>query len=342
MLSGWKEFLSASGARINNDQVQNFGDPAGEGNAALTANTLVDLSYLCIVRISGADAGAFLHAQFTMDLARLPDGHVRPGAWCNPKGQVITTMIIARLAEVYYLVLPAEMKDEFITRLSKFVLRAQLTIQDCQDSLQCIGINTREAGQADGTGIAARLSDSVQAIHDKDMVMLHVPVNWNRVIMAGPLASIEAAWTYSEQLYHRTGSQYWRLFDVIEGMPWIGPGTTQSFLPQYLNLDQIRGLSYTKGCYPGQEIIARLHHRGNVKQRLYIICLDIDAAPVPGDRIYTQDKGQQVGTVINAATHPVEGIYTLAVLNTDYGEIDQLSIEGKQGRFKKISPPAYS
>lgn len=341
MLSDWKAFLLSDGARIENNQVLDFGDPECEASAAMAESVMVDLSYLSIIRVTGADAAAFLNGQFTCDLSGLPEGHVRPGAWCNPKGQVIANFIIVRTGDVFYLLLPEDMKDGFINRLRMFVLRSQVTLEDCSDTLLCTGINTREGGRIDGTKISAMLSTQEQAIHYNGLVLFHVPVNWNRVIIAGTIDAVAAAWSNSKQLYNRTGSQYWRLFDVLDGLPWIGPGTTESILPQQLNLDQTGGLSFSKGCFPGQEVIARLHHRGKYKQRLLIAGLKSGSGLLPGEKIYSGDQDHHIGTVINTAEHPDEGTYALIVLDTDYGTVEQLRIENRSVTIDKITVPKY-
>ena len=137
------------------------------------------------------------------------------------------------------------------------------------------------------------------------------------------------------------GSQYWQLLDILDGLPWILQSTTESFLPQLLNMDQLQAVSFNKGCFPGQEVIARLQHRGKVKQRLLIAILENGTDIGPGVKVYQNGEEQSIGTIINIARHPGEGLFVLAVINTDHGTADQLQLKNDAARFTQIKTPSY-
>jgi hypothetical protein len=341
MLADWKAFLSSEGARIENGQVLDFGAPDAEASIAAMGNMLTDLSYVSVVKITGADAAAFLNGQFTSDLAHVPEAGVQFSAWCNPKGQVIANFILVRLGGVYFLLLPREMKEAFINRLRRYVLRAQVTLEDCSDSMQCVGYKHKEGDQLPGHEIEHRLSIRERAIQQNGLVMLHVPMNWNRMIMFGSPAVLAAAWSNLAHAYGKTGSHSWRLLDILDGLPWITTATSETCLPQSLNLDLLGGLSFQKGCFPGQEVIARLHYRGLYKQRLYIAKLE-KAMPVsPGTKVLTHSKPHTIGTVMNAAAHPTQGLHALMVLDVDHSDPDKLYLENSPARIKQLLNPPY-
>jgi folate-binding protein YgfZ len=111
---------------------------------------------------------------------------------------------------------------------------------------------------------------------------------------------------------------YWEWLDLQAGVPTITEPTREAFVPQMANLDLIGGLSFSKGCYPGQEIVARMHYLGRLKQRMYLAHVTTDAPPQPGDKLYSTDLGTQAsGTVVNAAPSPTGGYDLLAVMQIE-------------------------
>lgn len=341
MLAEWKTFLLSEGAHIDNDIVRNFGDPQHETMAALTENVIVDLSYLAVIKITGTDAATFLNNQFTSDITQLSNGHVQLSAWCNPKGQVIANFIIINLADDYFILLSHALKDRFIKRLQMFVLRAVVTIEDCYDSLQCIGFKSTDIEQIEGIEITDLQTKSKHAFRQDEQILFSLPVNQKRKIIFGPVDSLRHVWLKLSKICTRIGSQYWQLYDVLDGLPWIQSNTSETYLPQLLNLDHLHGLSFDKGCFPGQEVIARLHYRGKYKRRLFIANIDTESTINSGAKIYMDSIEKSVGTILNIAPHPTKGQYALAILNVEHAISKHLHLGESNDPFLKISTPAY-
>ena len=223
-----------------------------------------DLSeFLTPIKIEGADAAGFLHGQFTTDVTGLASGRAGLSAWCDPKGRVIATFILARLDEAFWLLLPEILKDTFLKRLKMYVLRANVNIVDA---------NTE-------TGNIPELPAYISAIDGCD----------------------------------------WQTTFIRQGIPWLSPTTSGRFLPQELNLDHLDALSYTKGCYPGQEIIARLRYRGEVKRRLCHATTDNNTLLQPGSALVPEGEERNIGTVVNSAITD-KGQELLIVLERGYIE----------------------
>ena len=202
-----------------------------------------DLSeFLTPIKIEGADAAGFLHGQFTTDVTGLASGRAGLSAWCDPKGRVIATFILARLNGTFWLLLPEILKDIFLKRLKMYVLRADVVIVD------------------------AALEDIPQ--------LPDLPVT------DGDLSETAL---------------------IRQGIPLLHPETGGRFLPQELNLDKLDAVSYTKGCYPGQEIIARLRYRGEVKRRLCHATTGNNTLLQPGSALVPEGEERNIGTVINSA-----------------------------------------
>lgn len=340
MLTEWQTFLQSQGAHIENNNVLDFGEPAQEATVAIDGNIITDLSFLSVIKVTGTDATSFLHGQFSSDIQNMPEGSVQLSAWCNPKGQVILNFIITQLDDSFFLVCPEEMKEPFIKRLRMYVLRANVTIEDCSMSLPCIGIkqaddeavNSSSLNQITTTGTAVRIGN---------LILLPIPHNNDRRLVIGPAKSLQETWSELSPEFTPVGSDYWRLFDILDGLPWVLATTTESFLPQLLNMDQLQAVSFNKGCFPGQEVVARLQHRGKVKQRLLIATVENGTDITPGANIYQDGDGQSAGTIINIANHPGEGLFALVVLDIDHGSPNQLHLKNNNARFIRISPPSY-
>ena len=200
------------------------------------------IDFLAPLRVTGADAAGFLHGQFTTDVTGLVHGGTGLSAWCDPKGRVFATFILARLEEAFWLLLPQALKDIFLKRLKMYVLRADVNIVDAD------------------TETLPELPAYVPAMDGCD----------------------------------------WETACIRQGIPWISPATSGRFLPQELNLDRLDALSYTKGCYPGQEIIARLRYRGQVKRSLCHAVTDNSTLLAPGAGLAPRGEEKNIGAVVNS------------------------------------------
>ena len=312
--------------------MRDYGKPEQEA-AAIDANVITDLSFLSVVRITGKDATDFLHGQFTTDIAQLGSGVAQLSAWCNPRGQVVVNFIITRHGDEFLLLLPHELKDAFLRRLRLYILRAAVTVEDCDSTKQCIGVRYVMPGTA------SDMWD--RAVFEDNLVTLPVPGTTDRWIHCGTVPVLIELWQRHVRHCTAIGSHAWHLFDILAGLPWITAATSETCLPQLLNLDELGGLSYRKGCFPGQEIIARLHYRGKVGQRLFLARLDSATAIQPGVRIHAVNTPHAVGTVINSVMHPRRGLYALVTLEIDHLHPDRLRLADSTARFTEVSPPAY-
>jgi len=220
------------------------------------------LPYLAGLRIEGGDAGSFAHAQFTSDFSGPEPDIWRLTAWCNPKGRVLS-VILARTDENRVdLVVPAVQLTEFAHKLKLYSIGRKLTFVELR----------RVAGSFCAEPGANALSVDRQRRLDLD----------------------RAGSGFREQDIQR-----WRLCDLRSGIAWLRPETSARFLPQALGLEERGGLSYRKGCYPGQEIIARVHYLGKAKERLSAF-QHPDSAKTLADS-FVDDDGKTIGHVLDTA-----------------------------------------
>lgn len=243
------------------------------------------------IEVTGEDAEAFLHAQFTSDIHQIGDQDSQFSAWCDPKGRVIANSLIGKMPAGYLLLLHRELVEKICQRLQMYVLRSRVRVKAFDGT--CTGV------RADG-----------QAVDSKMSPCIGIPGDEGRRIIAGP---VEAA-----GIPQAPDDSRWRLLDIAAGIPWISPPTSGLALPQELNLEALGGLSHHKGCYPGQEIIARLHFRGQVKKRLHGGRVEAASAnPSPGTSLYPAAGSPGSGIVINSVHVQDNGWRLLAAVNVE-------------------------
>ena len=246
------------------------------------------LPSLALIEASGADAPEFLHGQFTNDVLGLEDGKATLSAWCNPKGRVIATFLLCRSGNRYWLALPQALKAAFLRRLKLYVLRASVNIAVADEGLALAGMIGAPAGQSRAAGVFPVVPPAAGLNNDL------------AIVIAAPETLRES------QTGLEGNEQDWDTANVRRGIPWLEEQTRERFLPQELNLEALGALSYDKGCYPGQEIIARLRYRGEVKRllRRATAAGALALAPRPGAALTLPGETKTIGAVISAAPGP--------------------------------------
>lgn len=323
----WTAFLESRGAIFAPPgHVRNFGSDDHDA----PANSMTDLSHLGLLDIRGEDAADYLHRQFTLNVLKLVELRGMMTAWCNPKGRVLATFILYHMPDHYALLLPADQVDSIGKRLKMYVLRANVMISDLGSSQPRIGVSGHEAIDKLGQQFGKLPLDDWQLTLNDNITALRLPGTQPRLLLTGPTAELAGLWQSLESLCRPVGTNQWILADIEAGLPWINTATSGEFLPQMLDLEHIGGLVYDKGCYPGQEVIARLHFRGEVKQRLQRGETDSEP-PSAGTPVYAMDK-QRAGTVIYSAA-TATGSKMLAVATPGQ---DTLHIATPAGRLLKL------
>ncbi len=309
----WLTFLQTQGAVVESGQIRHFGNAAAERQAAVEDTVLAELSTLSLIRIHGTDALTFLNGQLSNDLRRVDETHGQIAAWCNPKGRAFALFRVLRRGEDYYLQLPGALQETALKRLRMFVLRAKVMLEDADSALVSFGIAgpRAEALLREAFGeLPGGVNDSVMR---NDATVLRVSATPARFMIIAPTSTAAELWQLLCPMGRPVASDRWTWLDIGAGLPQIYPETSEAFVPQMFNLELLGGVDFKKGCYPGQEIVARLHYRGGLKQRMVRAHVDADAAP--GALLYAPDlPGQTAGTVVSAASAPAGGYDLLAVI----------------------------
>lgn len=329
MSDRWRDFLEGQGLFAGPDG-HSHGDAENiDAFQKLTGDALCDLSHLALVRAAGADAEGFLQNQLTNDIAALDEHRSALAGYCNPKGRLICIFRIRRDGDGFALQLPSEVQESSMQRLRKYVLRAKvnLSIADDQASFGICGKTVAKSLEPIVGRVPARDNEWTQS---GDLTVVRVPGGSRpRFQVIGPTGACIAAWKKLAPLANVMGSWVWARLDILAGIPNVAAKTSESFVPQMVNLDLLDGVNFRKGCYPGQEIVARMHYLGNLKQRMARFRVDDEDRPEPGDRVHTPGGGSAAGTIMDAQPSAGSGWDLLAVVRL--ADIDQRTFHLKSG-----------
>lgn len=311
----WQNFLDASGARCAQGLVVDFGDPDGEVLAARDATVIAPLLHLGLLTCSGQEAKTFLHNQVTSDINHLAANAAQHSAWCSAKGRMLASFLLFRDGEDYRIQLSADLLLSIEKRLNMFILRAKVKIADVSAAYQIIGLS---GAQAEASLLAAGLPVPASVLDT--LALPGVKVIRLEATRFEIVVATEAAadwWTKLATNARPVGGPVWQWLDIQAGVPLISQATREEFVPQMTNFDQLGGVSFHKGCYPGQEVVARTQYLGKVKRHLYRITC---AAPLAaGQSIYSpENPDHHCGMVANAAPAPEGGYTALAVIQEDF------------------------
>jgi hypothetical protein len=246
------------------------------------------LEHYGLLHAAGADARAFLHAQLTHDIEHLPPGRARYAGWCTAKGRLLATFLVIPQAEGFLLQLALDLVPSVQKRLSMFILRAKVKLADVSGQWQQYGVWGAPA-----------LAEDLAVSEEPGKVSVRIDAERTLVLASSPISAPAPA-------------SDWALAEVRAGRALITQATQDQFVPQMVNLELSGGVDFHKGCYPGQEIVARAQYRGEVKRRLYRLS---GAALSAGQPLYADGNTEPAGIVVNAANGEA-----LAVLQVAAGD----------------------
>jgi len=258
----------------------------------------VRLTDWALLRAHGADAAAFLQGQLTQDVLDLPADEARFSGYCSAKGRLLASFIVWRSApDELSMLCSADLAATVRKRLSMFVLRARCRIDDLSDAWSVFGLA--------GDSAAQYLRDDVAPWHVRPgdtgwLVGLPTVQGTRRWLLVQP--SGQAAPTLPA-----VDPASWQLLDVLSGVPRIVAATAERFVPQMVNFELVGGVHFQKGCYPGQEVVARSQYRGTIKRRMHLFATTGSAQPAQ-EVFHSDDPVQPAGLVVNAAN--VNGVGT--------------------------------
>jgi folate-binding protein YgfZ len=329
----WNDFIAQQGAQNNNED---FGDPAAELQAARSGTIVAPLADQGLIRASGEDAPGFLHNLLTNDINHLAENTARHAGLCTAKGRMLASFLIWREGADYLLMLSADLLPAILKKLSMYVLRSKVKLTDATSQYALIGL----AGP-DAAALANAPAEAMQTSSDAGGTAIRLDTQ--RALLAIPLEEAPAAWAQLAEKARPAGLAAWRLTEIAAGIPRIVAATQEAFVPQMVNYEvpAVGGVSFQKGCYPGQEIVARTQYLGKIKRRMYRAKLAEYAAP--GTDVFTPEAGDQhCGAIVLCAPAPEGGCEALVVVQSSGAEANQVHVGAPNGQHAAILPLPYA
>lgn len=343
MTDSWHTFLRTHGAIIEHDHIAHYGNPATELAAAASAIVMVDLSHFSLLEFSGEDAQAFLQGQLSCDMRKIISRESACyGSYCTPKGRMLASFLIWKDKDRYVMQLPSALHTTIYKRLSMFVLRSKVTLSNNSKGAICIGLAGRDSTmliqQVGGT-----VPDNHQGMTCNDHCQV-IRLGQDRFMLIIASGKAPAIWQQLHEHATPAGAACWDWLTICAGIPVITPATQEQFVPQMTNLEIIGGVSFDKGCYPGQEIIARTHYLGKTKRRMYLATIPSVTPVLAGDELFSDDMPEQSsGMIVSASPAPGEGYDVLVVLQTSSVETAaRICWKNPQGPALTILPLPYT
>ncbi len=333
MIQKWRSFLVEKGAIFDGNQLQHFGHPLDELVAINGGSLITDLSFQGLIAVEGKEAGAFLQNLLTNDVQEISESHSQLTGLCNPKGRLLALFRLFQRDASFYLSFPRSQLADVLKRLNMYVLRSQVKITDVSDHFCHIGLAGPQASN-ELKNLIGHMPNAVNEVYQtpNDTVM-RIPGEPSRFEIVGKLTSIRELWDELSKAATPVGANLWKLLTIRAGIATLYPDTQESFIPQQVNLELTGGVSLTKGCYPGQEVIARLHYRGKPSRRMFLVHITADKQPQPGELLYLANDGEEqpIGKVVDAQTAPEGGYDSLVVLQLTPIEKGNIALGGRTG-----------
>ncbi len=342
--SPWLQFLARHGARFSaaapNDVTGFDGAAAGTTAAVGWVSPITDLG---LIAVAGDEATHFLHNQLTNDVENLGPAQARLAGYCSPKGRLLASLLLWKSADTIVLQLPRQILPAIQKRLQMFVLRAKVKLSDISDNHVILGLSGAAAGAAlapwfpalpqvpylkteSDAGVLIRLADAAGAA---------------RYQWIAPPDIATTAWPALLQTLQPAASAAWRLSDIEAGIPQITQATQEQFVPQMINFEAIGGVNFKKGCYPGQEIVARSQYLGKLKRRMMPAELDASQVQAGMEVFAGGDPDQPCGMVVNAEFREPGLAECLVEIKTAVLEQDTIHLGAADGPVLRFKPLPY-
>ncbi len=269
---------------------------------AASAGFFAPLTEYGLIAVSGDDAAGFLHNQLTNDVLQLPIDAARLAGYCTAKGRLLATMLVWRMGDEIMLMLPGELLAATLKRLQMFVLRAKVKLRDASAEYAIVAL----AGEHANPALATRLPQLNHTPYGKTesengcLISLPDAADVARTLWVTPVSQAIAAWPALQDALAPAAAASWQLTEIEAGLPWVTQATQEQFVPQMINFELVGGVNFKKGCYPGQEIVARSQYLGKLKRRMLRAEVSAPTLAAGMEVFSAADPEQACGMIVNA------------------------------------------
>ncbi len=316
----WETFLLTQGAEFSEDSTIEFPFTTDK-----PINFICTLPHLTTLAVSGKDAAQFLQGQITCDVIKdVNDNSGSFAALCSAKGRTICTFLIIKKADIFYLILPTILSEIVAKRLQMFILRSAVSITDVSDKFCILGLGSKEP--------IDNFPKQAFSVSENEGLIVKYPSTNSRYLVFKKVEQSMQFWSrfIVTKKFVATGNSYWKELDILDGIPWLSKETSEEFIPQMLNLDLLKAISFKKGCYTGQEIIARTHYLGKAKRRMYLARSRTNTEISPNNAIYENaiDNKQIIGKILNTC-HTNDQYTMLVVAQTEQAKFGKTILDNQ-------------
>lgn len=293
---------------------------------------------LALIRVSGADAETFLQGQTTCDFRDVAKGRICLGAHCNAKGRVQASFRAVRTGDDFLLIVPTSQAEPTRAALAKYAMFSKATLS-IDTGLWPLAILGPDAAQL-ATSVWGTAPAPGECLQGEAGLIATLD---NRTCLA--LVAAEKAAVLLQQLQAQgaavAGDNVWWLSQLQSGIGQIVAQQSEQWIPQEFNYDLVQGVNFKKGCYKGQEIVARIHYRGQTKVRGQLITIEEAGAAEPGTRIIDHN-GQNIGTLLQSAFVTAHSLLGFAAMKTGVPESESLRLEPNESSRVQLAPMPYA
>ena len=325
-------------------QLPDYQDTLAYNRDALRAGFVAPLTRLGLLNFSGADAVSFLHRQLTNDVEHLRPGEARLAGYCSPQGRLLASFLLWKSGDELQLQIPRELLPALHKRLKMFVLRDKVVIADAGDTVTQLGLGGSGAAAVLSSWFAALPEQPYAKVDNEHGVLVRVADAFGapRYLWTVPTAALPQIWPALTSSLTPCADNAWRLAEIDAGVAQISLATQEKFVPQMINFDLVGGVNFKKGCYPGQEIVARTQYLGKSKRHMLAASVATASAITAGTDVYaSDDPSQPCGSIVNAERCSPEQLACLVSLRLPLAEGVSVHAGSSDGPALSFQPLPY-
>ncbi len=341
MNNDWKNYLQQNNAKQDDDGRFIFNEPYRDNQHTDENDIICDLSYFSTIVIAGSDASEFLQGQFTNDVNKIDESSSQISGFCNNKGRMIANYRLFQHQQNYFISIRSDLAERSIKHLQNYVLRAEVALQDISEQLIHIGISGKNAEPLLQPYIDNLNTDIDSVTHNDDYIAIRVAGDIPRYEVFCSFEHATKLWQGLTDKANIVNTPYWDYLNIKNGLPFINDKTSEEFVPQMANMELINGISFEKGCYTGQEIVARTHFLGKQKRRTYRISIKSEAEPKIGEQLATDTstENQYTGTLVTIYPVAENQYEALAVIQIKSAEEGKLKLKSNDAPISVLELP---
>lgn len=326
MTSKLTTFLTSIDAQLNERDHCSFNSSDSLATTEPEKNFISPLTHYGFLAIDGPDTSKFLQGQTTCNISEVNGSHGKRGACCSPKGRVISSFLLGSAGEENFILrMRRKLVDITESALSKYIVFSKAKQTNTSDEYIAIGLSGTKSSGTIGRIFGRVPNEKLGTIVKGENIAVQLDEEGNCFECWMKIDTLEELWSQLAAGFTLQGSKTWELLTIRLGLGEVDCETTESFIPQMLNYHTTGAISFTKGCYTGQEVVARMQYKGKLKKHMYHIYLDKDLLR-PGDDLYSEKGQQSIGKIVNIVNIDGRGCEALAVITEKHVTNDDVFI----------------